>query len=55
MRAIMNLSGLYFKLILSLALIAILLNIFIEIRKQHPHIIFYSFAFLGLLIAMIIF
>lgn len=55
MRAIMNLSGLYFKLILSLALIAILLNIFIEIRKQHPHIIFYSFAFLGLLAAMIIF
>jgi len=55
MLLIMNLSGLYFKLILSLALIALLLNIFIEIRKQHPHIIFYSFAFLGLLVAMIIF
>jgi len=55
MAPIMNSSGLYFKLILGLALIAILLNIFIEIRKQHPHIIFYSFAFIGLLLAMIIF
>lgn len=55
MAPIMNLSGLYFKLILSLALIALLLNIFIEIRKQHPHIIFYSLAFLSLLAAMIIF
>jgi len=55
MAPIMNLSGLYFKLILGLALFAVLLNIFIEIRKQHPHIIFYSFAFLGLLVAMIIF
>ena len=55
MAPVMNLSGLYFKLILSLALIAILLNIFIEIRKQHPHIIIYSFAFIGLLAAMIIF
>lgn len=55
MATIMNLSGLYFKLILGLALLAILLNIFIEIKKQHPHIIFYSFAFLGLLTAMIIF
>jgi len=55
MAPIMNLSGLYFKFILGLALIALLLNIFIEIRKQHPHIIFYSFAFLGLLVAMIIF
>lgn len=52
---IMNLSGLYFKLLLSLALIALLLNIFIEIRKQHPRVIFYSFAFIGLLFAMIIF
>lgn len=55
MATIMNLSGLYFKLILSLALMALLLNIFIEIRKQQPHIIFYSFAFIGLLFAMIIF
>ncbi|MFH0955871.1 MAG: CAP domain-containing protein [Candidatus Falkowbacteria bacterium] len=55
MGTIMDLSGLYFKLILGLALIALLLNIFIEIRKQHPHIIFYSFAFLGLLVAVIIF
>lgn len=55
MTTIMNLSGLYFKLILGLALAALLLNIFIEIRKQHPHIIFYSFAFLGLLVVMIIF
>lgn len=55
MAPIMNLSGLYFKFILVIALIALLLNIFIEIRKQHPHVIFYSFAFLGLLVTMIIF
>ena len=55
MAPIMNLSGLYFKLILTIAIMALLLNIFIEIRKQHPHIIFYSFAFLGLLVAIIIF
>lgn len=52
---VMSLSSLYFKLILAIALIALLLNIFIEIKKQHPHIIFYSFAFIGLLAAMIIF
>lgn len=55
MTPIMNLSTLYFKLILAIALIALLLNIFIEIKKQQPHIIFYSFAFMGLLLTMIIF
>lgn len=55
MKPIMNLSGLYFKLILLIAVIALLLNIFVEIKKQHPRIIFYSFAFVGLLLAAIIF
>ena len=55
MMPIINLSDYYFKFILGLALMAILLNIFIEFRKQHPHIIFYSFAFISLLVAMIIF
>jgi len=55
MAPIMNLSNFYFKFILILAIIAMLLNFFIEIRKQHPKVIFYSFAFLGLLLAMIIF
>jgi len=55
MEPIMKLSNSYFKLILIIAIIAMLLNIFVEIKKQHPHIIFYSFAFIGLLSAMIIF
>ncbi|MDD4271815.1 MAG: CAP domain-containing protein [Patescibacteria group bacterium] len=55
MAPVMSLSNLYFKLILALALIALILNIFIEIKKQHPHIIAYSLAFLSLLMAMIIF
>ncbi|MBI2458924.1 MAG: CAP domain-containing protein [Parcubacteria group bacterium] len=55
MSPIINLSGLYFKLILIIALIALLLNIFIEIRKQQAHIIFYSLAFISLLAVMIVF
>lgn len=55
MAPIMNLSGSYFKLILIIAVMAVLLNIFIEIKKQRPRIIFYSFVFLGWLVAMIIF
>lgn len=55
MKPIMDLSASYFKIILAIAFIAALLNIFIEIRRQHPRIIFYSVAFLGLLSAMIIF
>lgn len=55
MKPIINLSNFYFQLILAIAFISLLLNIFIEIKKQHPHIIFYSFAFVGLLLAMIVF
>ncbi|OGF23549.1 hypothetical protein A3D45_01890 [Candidatus Falkowbacteria bacterium RIFCSPHIGHO2_02_FULL_42_9] len=55
MRPILTLSSGYFKFILLIAVIAILLNIFIEIKKQHPRLIFYSFAFLGLLVTAIIF
>ncbi|MFH1232533.1 MAG: CAP domain-containing protein [Patescibacteria group bacterium] len=50
-----NLSNFYFQLILVVAFIALLLNIFIEIKKQHAHIIAYNCAFIGLLLIMIIF
>jgi uncharacterized protein YkwD len=36
---IFDISSLYFKFILLLAVISLLLNIFIEIKKQHPHLI----------------
>lgn len=55
MLAIMNLSNAYFKFILIIVIIAMLLNIFVEIKKQHPHVIFYSFIFIGLLSTIIIF
>ena len=55
MKPVMDLSGLYFKLILLIAVLAALLNIFIEIRKQHPHIIFSTIGLIGLLTLLIIF
>ena len=55
MEPILSLSSSYFKVILLIAFIATLLNIFVEIKRQHPKIIFYSFAFLALLSVMIAF
>lgn len=55
MKPIIKISDSYFKLILLIAIISLFLNIFIEIKKQHPRAIFYSFAFLALLSAVIIF
>ena len=46
--------GIYLAVIIFFAL-ALLLNIFIEIRKQHYHIILQTFALLGLLTALFLF
>lgn len=46
-------SGFY-KILLTIAIIALLLNIFIEIRKQHPHIIASSLGFIFLLFLLIL-
>lgn len=55
MMPVINLSNLYFKLILCLSLVALILNIFIKIKKQKPRTILYSLAFLCLLVIVIIF
>lgn len=44
----------YFKILISFFTIALVLNIFIEIKKQHPHIIFSTIGIIGLL-SMLIF
>lgn len=44
----------YYILILAIAIIALILNIFIEIKKQYPQIIISSLGFIGLLVILII-
>lgn len=55
MLPIIDFSNFYFQFIFIIAFIAFLLNIFVEIKKQHAHIIAYNCAFIGLLIIIIIF
>lgn len=52
---IFNISSIYFKIILALAVISLLLNIFIEIRKQHPHLIASGLGLICLLLLLIVF
>jgi len=44
----------YYVLILSIAIIALILNIFVEIKKQHLQIIISSLGFISLLVVLII-
>lgn len=47
-------TSLFYKIILTLALIALSLNIFIKIKKQKPHIIISTLGLIWLLIVLII-
>ncbi|RJQ35735.1 CAP domain-containing protein [Candidatus Parcubacteria bacterium] len=38
-KPLLDVSSIYFRILLALAIIALLLNIFIEFKKQHPHTI----------------
>ncbi len=49
-----DISGWYYKAILVMAIIALLLNIFVEVKKQYPHIIASTLGFITLLIVLII-
>lgn len=49
-----NITSIYYKLILTFLSIALLLNIFIEIKKQRPHIIISTLGVISLLIILII-
>ncbi|PWB39002.1 MAG: hypothetical protein C3F02_01170 [Parcubacteria group bacterium] len=54
-KPLFDISYTYYKIILVLGILAALLNIFIKIRRQHPHIILSSLAFvifIGVLIIL---
>jgi uncharacterized protein YkwD len=53
-KSLVGASRIYFTLLLVVCLIALLLNIFIEIKKQHPHIIASALGLICLLILLII-
>jgi hypothetical protein len=55
LQTIFDISSLYFKIVLLLAIISLLLNIFIEIRKQHPHLIASGAGLIALLVIFIAF
>lgn len=54
LRALFTLSTNYYKGLVLFLLISLLLNIFIEIKKQHPHIIASTIGLIGLLIILIV-
>jgi hypothetical protein len=51
---VVNISSGYFFFILALAIISLLLNILIQIRKQHPHIIASGTGLIILLVLLIV-
>jgi hypothetical protein len=53
-KALFNLSTGYYLVILFLAIISLVLNIFVEIKKQHPQIIASSLGLIALLLVLII-
>lgn len=53
MQKIFDISSFYFKFILFLVIISLLLSIFIKIKKQHPKLIFSSLGLIAFLIILI--
>ncbi len=51
---IFDINGWFYKLILIVAVISLLLNIFIEIKKQHPRVILSTLGFITLVAVLII-
>jgi len=54
-KSLFEISSLFFKIILALAVLALGLNVFIEIKKQHPKLIASSMALIALLVLLIVF
>jgi len=52
---ILDISSIYFTAILIFAIISLLLNVFIQIKKQHPKLILSGLAIIVLLIMLLIF
>lgn len=55
MESLFDISSFYYKTLLIFLAISLLLNIFIEIKRQHPHIIFTTLGVMSLLTLLIIF
>lgn len=53
-KSLFDVSSIYYKIILLIASIALLLNVFIEIKKQHPKLIFSALGLVFLLIILVI-
>lgn len=53
-KALFDLSSIYYKILLVISVLALLLNVFIEMRRQHPHLIFSTLGLIGVLIILII-
>lgn len=53
-RPLFNLTSIFYKVILAIALIALALNILIEIKKQSPRIILSTLGLIALLVVLII-
>ena len=51
---LLNISSYYFKIMLGLALAVLLVNILVEIKKQHPRVILSTLGLIGLLIVFIV-
>jgi hypothetical protein len=49
-----DITSIYYKIILFLACLALSLNVFVEIKKQYPHIILSTLGLIGLLAALLI-
>ena len=52
-KPLFNISSGYYKILVSLALIILLVNILVEIKRQHPRVIFSTLGLVGLLMALI--
>jgi len=55
MEKIFDISSIYFKFILLIAIISLLLNVFVKIKKQHPRLIAFGLGLISLLIILIVF
>jgi len=53
-KSLFDVSSIYYKILLGIVIIALLLNIFIEIRKQRPKIIASALGLIILLVILII-
>ncbi|MCX6740294.1 MAG: CAP domain-containing protein [Candidatus Parcubacteria bacterium] len=53
-KSLVGASKIYFMILLLIAVISLALNVFIEIKKQHPHLIFSALGLIVMLVLLII-